>query len=174
MHQGDEQVISEEIGEKFKKGNQVSRIPSTAGAAPQSERVDRLVLPEEERSQMPFTKDLYLVRENPHLVAWEREVRKFLRRLSPMHEHRISAVMIYEWATGRNVAQLVADGGNINSDARLINKILRFYFGKAYKTWIMGRQVPNAYRVKHGYHIRRHRPLTVTLLAEYYEGTLNP
>ena len=123
---------------------------------------------------MPFTKDQYLVRENPQLVTWEREVRKFLRRLSPDHGHRISAVMIYEWATGISVKELVEKGGNANSDLRKLNKILRFYFGKAYKTWIMGRQVPNAYRVKPGYYIRRHRPMTLTLYAEYSAGTLNP
>ena len=32
---------------------------------------------------MPVTKDKYMVKENPHLVQWEREVRKFLRNLSP-------------------------------------------------------------------------------------------
>lgn len=123
---------------------------------------------------MPFTKDLYLVRENPHLVQWERETRKFLRNLSPNHGHRISAVMIYEWATGIRVAELIAGGGTASPDLRKINQILRFYFGKAYSTWIMGRKVPNAYRVKPGYYIRRHRPLTLTLYAEYSEGTLYP
>lgn len=123
---------------------------------------------------MPFTKDKFLVREDPNLVAWEREVRKFLRNLSPEHGHRVSAVMVYEWATGRNVAKMVEAGESANADLRKINKILRHYFGKPYSTWIMGRKVPNCYRVDKGYYIKRHRPMTLTLYAEYAAKTLNP
>lgn len=130
---------------------------------------------------MPATKDKYLIRENPHLVAWEREVRKFLRHLSPDHGHRVSAVMVYEWATGIRIADLMASTEplspgrqNWRSDLRKINKVLEFYFGKPYMTWIMGRKVPKTYRVKPGYYIRRHRPRTLTLYAEYVEGTLYP
>lgn len=151
-----------------------NRVPSNAHEARGSARVDQLVLPDEERMKMPFTQDKYLVRENPHLVAWEREVRKFERRLSPDHGHRISAVMIYEWATGIRVADLMADGGSAAADLRKINKVLRFYFGKPYMTYIMGRKVLNAYRVKPGYYIKRHRPMTLTLYAEWCEGSLNP
>lgn len=123
---------------------------------------------------MPFTKDKFLVKENPHLVQWERETRKFLRKLSPSHGHRVSAVMIYEWATGIRVADLMAEGGSASADLRKINQVLRFYFDKPYMTYIAGRKVPNAYRVKPGYYIRRHRPMTLTLYAEYCEGTLYP
>lgn len=123
---------------------------------------------------MPFTKDKYLVRENPHLVQWEREVRKFLRLLSPEHEHRVAAVMIYEWATGIKVAELMEQGGSAQSDLRKINQVLRFYFGDSYMTYICGRKVPKAYRVKPGYYITRHRPMTLTLYAEYAEGVLRP
>lgn len=151
-----------------------ARVPSTARAAASSERVDQLVLPDHMRAKMPFTKDKYLVRENPHLVQWEREVRKFLRQLSPAHGHRVSAVMIYEWATGIRVAELMAGGGSAQSDLRKINQVLRFYFDKPYSTYIMGRKVPNAYKVRAGYYIKRHRPMTLTLYAEYCEGTLNP
>lgn len=150
------------------------RVPSTARAAASSERVDQLVLPDNERARMPHTKDKYIVKENPHLVAWEREVRKFLRNLSPRHEHRVSAVMIYEWATGIRVKDLMEAGGSANSDLRKINQILRFYFGKPYMTYIMGRKVPKAYKVRLGYLIKRHRPLTLTLYSEYCEKTLNP
>jgi len=123
---------------------------------------------------MPHTKDKYLVRENPHLVQWERETRKFLRNLSPDHGHRVAAVMVYEWATGIKVAELMAEGGSAQADLRKINQVLRYYFGKPYMTYIAGRKVPNAYRVKPGYYIRRHRPMTLTLWAEYGEGTLYP
>ena len=51
---------------------------------------------------------------------------------------------------------------------------LAFYFGKPFTTWIMGRKVGKAYKVKQGYYIRRHRPKTLTLYAEYTEGVLNP
>lgn len=123
---------------------------------------------------MPFTKDKYLVRDNPHLVQWERETRKFLRKLSPDHGHRVAAVMIYEWATGIKVADLMAEGGSAQADLRKINQVLRFYFDKPYMTYIMGRKVPNCYRVRPGYRIRRHRPMTLTLYAEYCEGSLYP
>ena len=122
---------------------------------------------------MPFTKDKYLVKEKPALVQWERETRKFLRQLSPRHGHRVSAAMVYEWATGILVADLVAGGGS-TSDLRVINKVLRFYFGKSYQTYICGRKVPNAFRVPLGYYIKKHRPMTLTLYAEYAEGVLNP
>ena len=135
--------------------------------------MDQLTLPEEERGRMPFTKDKYLVRENPELVQWEREVRKFLVKLSPSHGHRVSAAMIYEWATGVKVVDLMAAGGS-TVDLKRINRILRFYFDKSYTTYIMGRKVPNCFKVKPGYYITRHRPMTLTLYAEYCEGVLRP
>ena len=150
------------------------RVPSTAAPSAGSARVDQLVLPDDMRPKMPLTKDKFLVKENPHLVQWEREVRKFLRELSPQHGHRISAVMIYEWATGIRVAELQAQGGTATSELRALNKILRFYFGKSYMTYIAGRKVLNAYRVPLGWYVRRHRPMTVTLYAEYLDGSLYP
>lgn len=157
------------------------RLPSVAVNAPAAERLDQLVLPDHMRAKMPLTKDKYLVKENPHLVAWEREVRKFLRHLSPEHGHRIAAAMIYEWATGVQVKDLMeskeelpSGRQNWRTDLRKISKCLEFYFGKPYMTWICGRKVPNAYRVKPGYYIKRHRPMTLTLWAEYQEGVLNP
>lgn len=149
-------------------------VPSNAQAPRASERIDQLTLPDEERGRMPYTKDKYLVKENPHLVQWEREVRKFLRNLSPQHGHRVSAIMVYEWATGINVQELIANGGNPRPDLMKLNKILKFYFGKSYMTYIMGRKVMNCYRVRPGYYIRRHRPMTLTLYAEYAEGVLYP
>jgi hypothetical protein len=156
------------------EGGDRQRVQSTARAAATSTRVDQLALPDELRGAMPFTKDKYLVKENAELVQWERETRKFLRRLSPRHRHRVSAVMIWEWVTGLSMAELVANGGSANADLRKLNQILNFYFGKSYSTYIMGRKVPKCYNVKPGYLIKRHRPMTLTLLAEYYEKTLNP
>ena len=178
MNQDEEESLLTEIESKLKnkfgKEETFTRVQSTAQASASSERVTQLVLDDDERPRMPFTKDEYLIREDPALVAWEREVRKFLRRLSPSHGHRISAVMIYEWATGIRVADLVAEGGSANSELRKINRILRFYFGKSYATYIMNRKVTNAYRVKDGFYIKRRRPMTLELYAEKAEGTLNP
>ena len=148
-------------------------IPSTAQDPTGSARVDQLVLPEEERKRMPLTKEKFLVKENPEIVQWERETRKFLRRLSPDHAHRVSAAMVYEWATGIPVADLMAAGGS-TIDLKRINRVLRYYFGQPYMTYICGRKVPKAYRVRVGYLIKRHRPMTLTLYAEYCEGVLNP
>lgn len=182
----DDSLLSEVealLKKRFKKeeADLKHRVPSTARDAAPSERIDQLVLPDEMRAKMPFTKDKFLVRENPHLVQWEREVRKFLRKLSPEHGHRVSASMIYEWATGIRISEAIEleqkgqpGKASWRADLRKINQVLRFYFGKPYMTYIVGRKVPNAYRVKPGYYIRRHRPMTLTLYAEYAEGTLYP
>jgi hypothetical protein len=158
------------------------RLPSTAITPEQLTRLDQLVLPDNMRARMPMTKDKYLVKENPQLVLWERETRKFLRRLSPDHGHRVSAVMVYEWATGLRITELMAaavpdpETGRMKqpwlSDLRVINRLLKFYFGRAGMTWIAGKKVAKAYRVRPGYFIKRHRPMTLTLYAEYCEGTL--
>jgi hypothetical protein len=172
----------EELKRRFSKEEaDKRRLPSNAGDSRTSERIDQLILPDEMRARMPVTKDKFLVRENPHQVSWEREVRKFLRNLSPDHGHRVSAVMVYEWATGIRVADIMkmpTDSRGPHStwrgDLRKINKVLEFYFGKPYMTFICGKKVPKAYRVKPGYYIRRHRPMTLTLWAEYTEGVLYP
>lgn len=173
-----------ELQRRFSEGSTVQRrVQSDAGAAAASARVDQLVLSDELRGKMPLTKDKFLVKENPHLVAWEREVRKFLRNLSPEHGHRVSAVMIFEWATGLLIADLMKltkempppeRGTTWRSDLRKINKILSWYFGKPYTTYICGRKVPKTYRVMPGYYIRRHRPMTLELWFEYSEGVLYP
>ena len=147
-------------------------------------RIETLVLPDELRGKMPLTKSKYIVKENPHEIQWEREVRKFLRKLSPDHEHLISAVMIYEWATGIRVKDIMAQEQSRTApgrahttwrgDLRKINKILTHYFGKPYMTYIAGRKVPKAYKVKKGYLITRHRPMSLTLWTEYTEGVLKP
>src|SRR5690606_8179880 len=103
--------------------------------------------------------------------------RKFLRYLSPNHEHRVSAVGIYEWATGlqiKDLMQLEREGmkaergvATWRSDLRKLNKILEFYFGKPYMTWIAGRKVAKAYKVRKGYYIYRHRPMTLTLWVDW-------
>lgn len=163
------------LKERFKaEGTAGALVPSTARAAAASGRLDQLVLPDEERGKMPFTKEKYLVRENPDLVRWERETRKFLRKLSPRHAHRVAAVHVYEWATGLKIADLVAAGGSASKDLRKINEVLTFYFGKGRMTYIAGRKVTNCRDVPIGWYVRRHRPMTLELYAEYAEGSLYP
>lgn len=190
MIDGKPSILSEAemiLKERFlKEKNAHWALPSNAEPKRPSERIETLVLPDELRRKMPVTKSKYLVRENPHLVQWEREVRKFLRNLSPEHEHRISAVMIYEWATGIPIVELmrlersshptpgVKQPPTYRSDLRKINKLLAYYFGKPYMTYIAGHKVPKAYRVRQGYLITRHRPCTLTLWTEYNEGVLVP
>lgn len=170
-----ERKLKEKYGEEERE---VSAVPSTAQRA-QATRVDQLLLPDSERAKMPLTKDKYIVRENQQLVTWERETRKFLRLLPPGHEHRVAAVMIYEWATGLPITEhirLEREGVSTpgqttwRADIRKINKILEGYFGKPYMTWIAGRKVPKAYRVPQGYHIFRHRPQSVELWMEWKSG----
>jgi hypothetical protein len=151
--------------------------PRTSGdsrAAPRGVRsaLDQLILSDEERAKLPETKDKFLVRENPHLIQWEREVRKFLRKLNPNHGHRVSAAMVYEWATGINIAELYKAGGTAGAHLRSINRILVYYFGKPYMTYILGRKVPKAYRVPPGWYVTRHRPMTLTLFHEWSSKTL--
>lgn len=155
-------------------------LPSDAAQPAESSRVDQLVLDPEKRGRMPLTKDKYIVPENPDLIQWEREVRRFVHKLSSYSGHRITAVMIYEWATGRDVTEMVnaltedPDAEDPRPDLRKLNKILRFYFGKAYMTHLAGRKVKNAYRVPKHYKIYYHRPMTLTLHAEWGQGVLNP
>lgn len=166
--------------EKKEEGEQeevkLTRVPSTAREA-RDERLDQILLPDSERGKMPFTKSAYLKKENPQRVQWEREIRKFLRQLSPEHEHRIAAVHVYEWATGKRLADLMAaeKAGDTSQtkwrgDLRKINALLREYFGKPYMTYIMGRKVPNAFKVPKGFYITRRVPKTLTVYAEYAEG----
>lgn len=145
---------------------------SRAAAGKTRAGLDQLILSDEERAKLPETKDKYLVRENPNLVQWERETRKFLRKLNPAHGHRVSAAMVYEWVTGINVAELYARGGSAASHLRNINKVLAHYFGKPYMTYILGRKVPKAYRVPPGWYVIRHRPMTLTLFHEWSTRTL--
>ena len=170
---GDLSEIENFLREKFEKeGLGSNRLQSTAAAPRTSERLDQLLLPRESRPKMPLTKDKYLIRENPQLVAWERVTREFLRGLTLATGHRISAAMVYEWATGLKLADLNAQNALPNHDLRKINKILRHHFGKPYSTYIMNRKVPNCYRVPPQWQVKTHRPLTNELALEYWEGTL--
>ena len=159
---------------RFNKSAQ-PRVSGDSRAAPRGVRseLDHLILGDKERARLPETKDKYLVRENPNLVQWERETRKFLRKLNPAHGNRVSAGMVYEWATGINITELYARGGSAASHLRNINTVLLHYFDKPYMTYILGRKVPKAYRVPPGWYVTRHRPMTLTLFHEWSTKTLS-
>lgn len=143
-----------------------------SNAIPRDVEHDESILPLSKRGRMPLTKDKYIVREDPELVKWERITREFLRNLSPLHRHRVSAVMIWEWATGEKLPDQPYITGT--SVFRKINKILRFYFGDPFMTWIANKKVPRCYEVRPGYYIRSHRPMTTELWLEFTQGTLYP
>ena len=184
--------LERELQSRFDHTN-LQRFSSTAKAVATTEYVNDLVLPEEARGLMPYTKEELVISENPLRVAWEREVRKFLKRLSSHTSHRITAPMIYEWATGIKIADLeeadrqqrlitenepastrATNMGNLNVHLRHINWVLKEYYGKPYKTKIMGREVGRAYVVRQEFRVKLKRPANMTLWPEWYEGTLNP
>ena len=163
------------------------RFASNAQAAASSEYVEELALPDESRGRVPYTQDKFVINENPALVQWEREIRKFLARLNSDFGHRVTAPMIYEWTTGIRISDLQkaegvdtsnwrggAASGSANAHLRHINKILKEYFGKPYKTTIMGRPVGRAYKVRPSFKVRKKRPACLTLWPDWDAGTLNP
>jgi hypothetical protein len=177
--------IEKEIQARFNPDN-TRRFTSTAVEAAESTYVKDLALPAEKRGTLPMTRDAYAVNENPARVEWEREVRKFLARLNSDFGHRITAPMIYEWTTGISIKDLVkaegvdeseyrggAQNGSANSHLRHINAILKEYFGTPYKTTIAGRPVGRAYTVRRHFKVSRKRPVSITLLPEWEEGTLD-
>ena len=178
---------------QFDKAN-LERFSSTAGKGAESTYVQNLVVPEDERGPMPFTKEELMVNENPMRIEWERQVRKFVKRLPQHTSHRITAVMIYEWATNIKVKDLEAadqaarvsatkkggvrnvrtNMGNLNVHLRHINWVLQQYFGKPYKTKIAGREVGRAYTVRAEFRVEKKKPACIALLPEWQEGTLAP
>jgi hypothetical protein len=178
--------IERELQARFNPGN-VERFSSTAQKASGAEYVEALALPEDSRGRMPFTRDAFIINENPARVEWERQTRKFLNKLNSDFGHRVTAPMIYEWTTGISLAELVkaegvdpdkwqggASWGSANMHLRHINALLVEYFGKPYKTTIMGRAVGKAYTVKPGFRIKNKKPICLTLWPEWEDGVLNP
>lgn len=163
------------------------RFSSTAQEVAQSDYVQDLVLPDNSRGRMPLTRDKFVVSENPARVEWERQTRKFLRRLNPDFSHRVTPHMIYEWATGIKLRDLqIAEGidperpgrgpapyGSASMHIRHINWVLSEYFGKPYKTTIMGRPVGKAYTVRQSFFVQKKRPACLTLWPEWDENTLD-
>ena len=89
--------------------------------------------------------------------------------------------MIYEWATGIRIVDMMKTPEQVSGASRTgaatcarSTRSSCTTSASRTSTYICGRKVPKAYRVKPGYYIRRHRPLTLTLWAEYVEGVLYP
>lgn len=159
------------LKKRFKKNVSLqSRLPSDAADGAVDTRLDQLLLDQDERGALPLTNVRFTGRENPRLVAWERECRAFLMRLNQEYEHRVNASMVYEWATGIKVTELLAENGNPRPDLRRINQVLTFYFGPGYQTYICGKKVKRCYKVPKWSRITRRRPMTVTLYDEWLQS----
>lgn len=178
--------LEKELQQRFNPDN-LNRFNSRAQEVTESELVKALVLPPESRGRLPYSREDFVIEENPARVEWERQVRIFLSRLNTTdHGHRVTAPDIYEWTTGIKIADLaeaegVADkdargGGNAgsaNMHLRHINAILREYFGQPYKTTILGRPVGKAYKVRKSFRVKLKKPACLTLLPDWENGTLD-
>lgn len=163
------------------------RFASNVQGPKDAENVLAIVQPLEERGRLPYSREDFVKTENPALVEWERQTRLYLSRLNADFGHRITAPMVYEWVTGRSIKEDArAEGadeasprgggqnGSANMHLRLINRILRDYFGQPRKTTIMGRGVGKAYTVRPHFQVKLKKPTCLTLWPDWDAGTLNP
>lgn len=179
--------LHERLKEIYNPEKLERRFTSTVAEPTASEEVDDLLVDDEARARMPFTRADYVIKEDPARVKWEREVRKFLGQLPRSRGHKVTGPMIFEWATGKSLKQIMEEEGTENADGRgggkwgsanrhlrHINAILFAYFGKPYKTTILGRHVGKAYTVRPWFNIKLKQPACLTLLPEWKEGSLKP
>lgn len=166
--------------------NLPGQFTSTTEALQRPDYIQELAVPLEVRGRLPLTQERYVIQENPALVEWERYTRQFLRKLNTRNfSHRVTAPMIFEWVTNISIADLAkAEGvdkndargggqlGSANTHLRHINKILREYFGKPYKTTIANRPVGRAYKVYQYFQVQHKKPVCLTLWPEWDAGTL--
>ena len=182
----DAKTLHKQLQEQFNPDN-LTRFTSNTSKAAKAEDVEVLMLPEEQRGRVPFTRADFVIKEDPRRVEWEREVRKFLARLNSDFSHKVTSPMIYEWATGVSLAELAAaEGvdpevwrggarwGSANVHLRHITWVLKEYISTPYKTTIMGRHVGRAYTVRPAFKVGKKKPANLTLLADWQEGTLVP
>lgn len=160
---------------------------STAEDVERSDAVQAVLLDRSQRARMPLTRDKFVIDEPPARIEWERVVREFLMDLPDREAgHRVTAPMVYEWATGRSIAEdAKAEGadqkssrgggqnGSANSHLRHINWVLREYFGKSYETRIAGRRVGKAYNVRQYFRVEEKEPANITLWPDWKSGTLD-
>lgn len=124
---------------------------------------------------MPSLREQVLVKEDGATIAWERAIRAFLSNLPTQKTHRLSAPLVWEYATGMSVQDEWAKGnaGAYASDMRYINKILKAYFGKSRTTFINGRKFNRVYDVKRHFIVARKAPVSLTLYLEWKRGLLD-
>ena len=143
---------------------------------PPSERLQDLIIPENKRV-MPEYRDQILVNEDPDLVEWERVLRQYLYKMPSTKENRVSAPLIWEWATGLKIKD-IANNPNQNKiyvgDLRKLNKLLRAYFGEPYSSFINNRKFNRVYKVRKSFLVYRKTPHTLSLYLEWREGVLKP
>jgi hypothetical protein len=164
----------------------LKRFTSTATEAAKAADVEERTIDRAERGPIPVTRADYVIAEDPRRVQWEREVRAFLGCLNSNFGHKVTGPMIYEWATGDSLIELRkrekvdpdawrggAGWGSANAHLRHINAVLKDYFGDSRKTTILGRHVGKAYDVRKSFKIAKKKPMCLTLLPEYWAGTLD-
>lgn len=132
-----------------------------------SERLTDLIKPPGERS-LPDTREYTLINEDEELLQWERVTRSFLYSLSSTREHRVTAPMVWIYATG--IQYVEPDDAGYRRDLRKIRKILRSYFGKSYQSTIRGVKSKEVWKVRSGFLVYRKAPITMTLYLEWKKG----
>lgn len=142
----------------------VRRKPAKSGLS------DRL-LPLHERGEV-INKSAIYITENEDLVEWELQIRTYLNQLAKGRKHAVAGPLIWEWATGKSVAEEHAAGNRkaYAGDLRKINKVLRSYFGKPYATFINGRKFPRAYRISQHFIVKRKAPMCASLYLQWKDG----
>lgn len=146
-------------------------IQSKPVTKPLSEGMAERVLPESQRD-MPLLRDKILISEDEDLIAWERLTRAFLFKLATGRPHRISAVIVWEWATGMSVKEEWEKKNSVvySSDLRYINRVLTAYFGESRPSFIAGRKFNKVYDINKYFYLDRKSPFTMTLYLEWKSG----
>lgn len=157
----------------FIEGSKTSRSIQTIRVErkpPRQELADK-ILPESERL-MPIARDRILVKEDQDIVAWERLLRQFLHRLATGRAHRTSAVLVWEWATGLDVREewKKKNSGVYARDLRILNTLLRAYFGDSRISFIDGRKFNKVYDVSASFYLDRKAPHCLSLYLEWKQG----
>lgn len=142
----------------------VRRKPASSGLS------DRL-LPLDERGKVVNKTAIYIA-EDEDLVEWEMQVRTYLNLLATGRKHAVAAPLIWEWATGKSVAEEYEANNRkaYTGDLRKINTVLKSYFGKPYATFINGRKFPRAYRMSQHFIVKRKAPMCASLYLQWKDG----
>lgn len=132
-----------------------------------SQRLQDLIQPPEKRS-LPDTREYTLINEDEELLQWERLTRQFLYSLPSTRDHRVTAQMIWDYATTN--AEYDPQDPDFRRDLRKIRKVMRGYFGKSYQSTIRGVKSKEVWRVRRGFLVYRKAPITMSLYLEWKKG----